>query len=502
MDSIRLRFNSKFKLAAVAGLALLLTGAGLLEAQIPQPPAPLREFRGAWVATVRGVDWPYDPDQPTAKLQAQLLEIVEKAAALKLNAIVFQVRPAGDAVYQSTIEPWSPWLTGGMGKAPDPVWDPLDFMIKECHARGMELHAWFNPFRALAGKRFPAAGNHVSLQNPEWCSWYGVDQWMDPGEPGVRARSLAVILDVVRRYNVDGVHMDDYFYPYPLKANSGGVIPFQDDRTWNAYVAGGGKLDRSEWRRENVNTFVRDSYLAVKQEKAWVRYGLSPFGIWRPNYPEGYAKGALDPYEALAADSLKWLQQGWCDYMAPQLYWPTEPKNLSFPKLFDWWLTQNTARRHVWPGIASDRVLKDRQATEILRQISYTRERAPYMPPGHIHWNYSALGKNLGKLADVCKARAYEEFAVPPSASWLGTDTPTTAPMITLLPGQATWGMQDARLETFVKWWFVQTYENGKWVGKTLLPAETKTFAMKPEYRAIAVRALGNTGLAGPVAAR
>ena len=194
------------------------------------------------------------------------------------------------------------------------------------------------------------------MEHPEWCMHYGGDVWMDPGEPGVRERTVQVILDVVRRYNVDGIHMDDYFYPYPIKKN-GATLEFPDDRTWNGYRKSAGKLDRKAWRRENVDTLVHDLYESIKKEKMWVRFGISPFGIWRLGFPEGIGKGALDAYDELAADSLNWLHEGWCDYMAPQLYWRSDQENLAFGKIFDWWLQNNAAYRHIWPGVASERVL-------------------------------------------------------------------------------------------------------------------------------------------------
>ena len=489
-DPLRVSSSLLLLIAVVA----ILFGAGNCLAQIEAPPEPLREFRAAWVATVRGIDWPFEAGDPTAKQQAEIVAICEKAAALKLNALIFQVRPAADAVYKSDLEPWSPWFTGAMGKAPDPLWDPLDFFIKEAHKRGIELHAWFNPFRALSGPKYSGAGKHVSVMNPEWCWRYGENLWMDPGEPAVRAQSLAVILDVVRRYDVDGIHMDDYFYPYPIQ-EKGRTVPFPDDRAWNKYKAAGGALGRSDWRRDNVNTFVQELYENVKRTKIWVRVGISPFGLWRPGFPEGMGKGALDPYEALAADSLKWLQAGWCDYFAPQLYWNTDNANLSFPKFFDWWLSQNTSRRHIWPGMASERVLKDRQPHEILRQISFTRQRIVNMPPGHIHWNYSALGKNLGTLADLCAQRAYQQEALVPSASWLGKDK-LEMPLLQVNEGHAAWGYTDARLDEFVRWWVVQIYEDGAWKTLRAMPVEKKTIQVSKKTLGISVRAISTSGVA------
>jgi uncharacterized lipoprotein YddW (UPF0748 family) len=323
---------------------------------------------------------------------------------------------------------------------------------------------------------------------------------MDPGEPGVRARSLAVMLDVVRRYDVDGIHMDDYFYPYPIK-KGGERVEFPDDRTWSAAKSGGVTMTRADWRRENVNTFVRDLYAGIKKEKPWVRLGISPFGLWRPGYPAGCGKGALDPYEDLAADSLKWLQSGWVDYLAPQLYWPIEPANLSFTKFFDWWLTQNTAQRHVWPGMASDRVLRDRQPSEILKEISYTRSRGAYMPPGHLHWNFSSLFNNKAKLGALCTQRAYQDFALVPPASWLGNEKPAAPQFIMVKDGKATWALADARMDSSVKWWFVQTLQGDKWVGRKLLPSSIKEFTMPKGAKGVAVRGIGRTGLEGDPAA-
>jgi uncharacterized lipoprotein YddW (UPF0748 family) len=477
----------------ILSLALLLAPFLRAQAQFPAPPPPTREFRGAWIATVRGIDFPSDPNAPPDKQQAELRAIIEKAGAIGINALLFQVRPMGDAFYKSDLEPWSPWLTGQMGAPPNPMWDPLEFAIKEAHARGIELHAWFNPYRALSGNHFAAGGNHIMIQHPEWCVHYGEDVWMDPGEAGVREHTKAVIMDVLRRYDVDGIHMDDYFYPYPVKK-----AEFPDDRTWNTYRKGGGKLDRKAWRRENVDTLIQDLYASIKKEKAAVRFGISPFGIWRPGFPEGTGKGALDPYDALAADSLKWLREGWCDYLAPQLYWRSDQENLAFGKIFDWWLQNNASHRHVWPGIASERVLRDRQPSEILHEISITRERGLYMPPGHIHWDVNALIKNQGTVADLIRQRAYQQMAVVPPAQWLGASVPPQPRPEAVVNGMVRWTLQDPRLEALdVRWWFVQAYIGDAWVGRRLLPVGTKEYAPDKECRAIAVRGVSPTGLTG-----
>ncbi len=317
-------------------------------------PAPAREFRAAWIATVGNSCWPSKPGLTTAQQKAELLAILDRAAALKLNAVIFQVRPACDALYQSSIEPWSEYLTGIQGRAPSPFYDPLAFAVAEAHKRGLELHAWFNPFRAHHAQAVsPIAPNHVSRAHPEWVRPYGKLLWLDPGEPAVRDYSVRVVMDVVKRYDVDGVHFDDYFYPY-AETNSAGVkMDFHDDATWKKFGASSG-LARDDWRRHNVDLFINEIYHHIKAEKPWVKFGISPFGIWRPQNPPGI-KG-FDAYSEIYADSLKWLHEGWCDYFSPQLYWGIEPPAQSFPALLAWWNGQNIRHRHIWPGMDSLKV--------------------------------------------------------------------------------------------------------------------------------------------------
>ncbi len=482
---------------------------GLLSAwcsanEISTPPTPPREMRAAWIATVRNIDWPSEPGLPVARQQSQLLGLIEKAADLRLNALVFQVRPAGDSLYASVIEPWSPFLTGKMGRAPEPVWDPLEFAIQECHARGIELHAWFNPYRALAGDKHAASAEHILKKHPQRTMKYGIDHWMDPGLPEVRAQTLAVMLDVTRRYDVDGIHIDDYFYPYPVKGANGKMTPFPDDGSYQRYVAAGGTLDKSHWRRENVDTLVRELYEGIKGIKRHVKFGISPFGLWRPNVPEGTG-GGLDPYEDLSADSLKWLQQGWLDYLVPQLYWPIEPPKLSFTTYYDWWLAQNRLRRHIWPGMAVDRVGKDRGPGEILRQISVVRERVTLMTPGHFHWNFGSLAKNTLEIADLTKSRAYQMKAIPPATPWLGQDV-LPAPVLNAearnKQGWAVWSLPDAGARARVRWWTVQTFADDQWTLHQVLPANQTEILWPKGATALAVRAAGRSWELGPAALR
>jgi uncharacterized lipoprotein YddW (UPF0748 family) len=355
------------------------------------------EFRAAWVATVHNIDWPSKPGLPAATQQAQLRAILDRAAELKLTAILLQVRPASDALYSSNKEPWSQFLSGRQGTSPG--YDPLEFAIREAHARGIELHVWLNPFRAASNAATPLASNHVAKKHPQWVRRYGNQLWVDPGEPAARQYVLDVFADIVRRYNIDGVHIDDYFYPYPLKS---GVTNFPDDASWEKHGARSG-MSRGDWRRENINDFVRSMYRTVKGIKPRVQVGISPFGIWRPGVP-ATTEAQLDAYNHLFADSRKWLQEGWCDYMAPQLYWGIQPAKQSFPVLLDWWRAQSRGKP-VWPGIATDRIGGSRPAQEIVNQIAITRRGTDR--PGHIHWSMKPLMQNRGGIADLLRQGPY-----------------------------------------------------------------------------------------------
>ncbi|HEX8679783.1 MAG TPA: family 10 glycosylhydrolase [Chthoniobacterales bacterium] len=362
---------------------------------LPNATAETKEFRGAWVATVHNIDWPSAPGLPAATQKAQLRAILDRAAELKLTAILLQVRPMSDALYRSEQEPWSHFLTGKQGVSPG--YDPLEFAIAEAHARGLELHVWLNPFRAASTASAFLDEAHVAKRHPDWVRRFGAQLWIDPGEPEARAYVLGVFADIVRRYEIDGLHIDDYFYPYPVKGAT-----FPDDATWERYGTKGG-LTRGDWRRENINDFVRSMYRSVKAIKPSVRVGISPFGIWRPGVP-ATIEAQLDAYGQLYADSRKWLAEGWCDYLAPQLYWGIEPAKQSFPVLLDWWRAQSRGKA-VWPGIATERIGAKRPAQEIVDQIELTRRGTN--APGHIHWSMKALMRNQGGIADRLRAGAY-----------------------------------------------------------------------------------------------
>ena len=287
-----------------------------------------------------------------------------------------------------------------------PGYDPLAFAITEAHARGLELHAWVNPFRAAISASAALPENHVAKEHPEWVRRFGRQLWIDPGDPAARNYVIGVITDIVDRYDIDGIHIDDYFYPYPLKP---GAATFPDDSTWQRFGAGKGP-SRADWRRENINDFVRSMYHAVKATKPKVRVGISPFGIWKPGIP-ATTKAGLDAYGELFADSRKWLAQGWCDYLAPQLYWGIHPADQSFPVLLDWWRAQSHGTP-VWPGIATERIGTKRPAREIIDQIALTRQGTN--SPGNIQWSVKALMRNQGGIDDLLKNGPYAEKAEVP----------------------------------------------------------------------------------------
>ncbi|MBV6522153.1 MAG: hypothetical protein MNPFHGCM_02299 [Gemmatimonadaceae bacterium] len=389
------------------------------------PPAMAREFRGVWIATVDNIDWPSRPGLPVDSQQTELLALLDRAAALRLNAVIFQVRPSADAMYASSLEPWSYFLTGQQGRAPQPAWDPLAFAVDEAHKRSLELHAWFNPYRARhPAEKGTVSPRHVSRARPGVVRRYGKYLWMDPGEPWVRTRTTQVILDVVRRYDVDGVHIDDYFYPYPEVTRRRREIPFPDASSYKRYRDRGGKESRDDWRRDNVNRLVDTLYREIKKQKPWVKFGVSPFGIWRPGYPASVR--GFDAYQRLYADSRLWINKGWMDYLTPQLYWQLSAPEQSYGELLAWWRNENTVARHIWPGNYTSRVAGEGGKTwaprEIVEQVRITREGAS--APGNVHFSMRAFMVDSGGVAERLAEGPYREPALVPASPWLSPDLP------------------------------------------------------------------------------
>jgi uncharacterized lipoprotein YddW (UPF0748 family) len=294
--------------------------------------APQPGMRGVWIASVANRDWPSKPGLTASQQRAELLTHLDTAVRNRLNTVFFQVRPTADALWPSPYEPWSQYLTGTQGK--NPGWDPLGTAVKEAHARGLHLHAWFNPYR-IAAHADPArlAASHPARQNPDWVVTYGGKLFYNPGLPEVRAFVEDAMLDAVAKYPVDGVHFDDYFYPYPVAGQS-----FDDDAAYDEH--GGGFPDRAAWRRDNIDRLVRETADRIKEVRPRARFGISPFGVWRnaATDPLGSdTRAGVETYDDLHADTRKWVREGWIDYIVPQLYWNIGFAAADYAKLVRWW---------------------------------------------------------------------------------------------------------------------------------------------------------------------
>ena len=444
-----------------------------------------REFRGVWVATAWNIDWPSQRGLPVAQQQSELIQILDRIQALNFNALVLQVRPTGDAFYASELEPWSGWLTGTQGKVPEPFYDPLEFAIAECHKRNIELHAWFNPYRAgTSSESSPKVRPHIAVTHPEYVYKYGNDLWMDPGAKVVQDLTYNVILDVVRRYDIDGVHLDDYFYPYPISGQT-----FPDDKTYSAYQASGGKLTLADWRRDNVNQMMQRLAIAIYTTKRHVKFGISPFGIYRPGQPP-QIKG-LDQYEALYADPKKWLEEGWVDYMAPQLYWRIDPPDQSYPVLLQWWTDNNPKRRHIYPGNKLS-ALDDKNwpISEYERQVEITRNLAPKLSLGNIFYNMKPFKENRLGVVDAFKSSTYAEPALAPNMQWLDAVTPALPGRVKVKDGKLTWR---AAANGDIRSWTLYQQKGDTWKLLKVLEAATTEATIEPgTYALCAVDRMAN----------
>lgn len=422
----------------------------------PDIPSTPREFRAVWVATVANIDWPSKPGLPVDQQQQELTDIMDRAAAMNMNAVIFQVRPAADAMYASQYEPWSAFLTGQMGKPPVPYYDPLEFAVEEAHKRGLELHAWFNPYRA----RHPAdsgkvAPNHVSREQPELVLQFGDYQWLDPGLKEVRDLSRNVILDVVKRYDIDGVHLDDYFYPYP---SYGRGADFPDSLSWQQALAMDATLQRDDWRRRNVDQFIEQVYHDIQEEKPHVKFGISPFGTWRPGYPEG--TGGFDAYSLLYADARLWLREGWVDYFTPQIYNQTARVIRPFPVILQWWSEQNTYGRHLWPGLYTSRGAWSWPPEEITGQV-YISRGFPGVT-GAVHFSMRSL-MDWNDLVGGLTGGPYASPALIPASPWLD-DTAPAQPSATMnIYADKMLIEIEPPEKDEIRWWVVWSKTAGKW---------------------------------------
>lgn len=396
-----------------------------VEPAIPEIPKVEREFRGAWIATVANINWPSKKDLSTDEQKREAINILDKLKSNNFNAVIFQARPQCDAFYKSDIEPWSYYLTGKQGKAPDPYYDPMEFWINEAHKRGMELHVWLNPYRAHHIESGEVTDFSIVKKHPELVvklkSGYW---WLDPSKKETQDYSYSVVMDITKRYDVDGIHFDDYFYPYPSYNND---QDFPDEESWKNYQKDGGTLDRSDWRRESINVFIKRIYSGIKELKPNVKFGLSPFGIWRPRHPESIE--GFDQYEQLYADAKLWINEGWVDYWTPQLYWKISTLSQSFPLLLGWWKSENLKGRHFWPGINIERENNEANTLEVVNQIMTIRGMLPESP-GNVCWSAGPI-LNYKELSDAMLSGPYKKQALIPKTPWF-TNIPIDEPEITV----------------------------------------------------------------------
>lgn len=385
--------------------------------------SPKREFRAAWIATVSNIDWPSKQGLPAVQQQQELCNRLDALRAIGCNAVILQIRPAADALYVSEYEPWSRFLSGKQGQQPFPAYDPLSFAIEEAHKRNMELHAWFNPFRALTdSKKNPNPPSHITHTHPDWIISYGGKSYIDPGVPEAREYVTKVIMDVVKRYDIDGVHLDDYFYPYRIAG-----VEFGDAKSYARFKESFSNKD--DWRRNNVSSFVATLYNNIKSEKKYVKFGISPFGVWRnaSKDPEGSAtRGGQTCYDDLYSDILLWQKKGWVDYTLPQLYWEHGHRAAAFETLLPWW-ENHSYKRHMYFGLGVYRMAESKAAiwqgpTEILKQIEAIRNKCEN--PGVVFYSASSFNKIGSALSDSLKQLTNKYFAFPPTMPWLDNSAP------------------------------------------------------------------------------
>lgn len=396
----------------------LLLMAGGVFAQVQTGSAyPKREFRAAWIQSVNG----QFRGMPTEKLKQNLIGQLNSLQKAGINAIIFQVRPEADALYASRLEPWSRFLTGVQGKAPEPYWDPMQFMIDECHKRGMEFHAWINPYRTKTTLKSELAPNHVYNIHPEWFVTYGDQLYFDPALPESRRHICMVVSDIVSRYDVDAIHMDDYFYPYPIKGKD-----FPDDASFARF--GGGFSNKGDWRRSNVNVLIKKLHETIREIKPWVKFGVSPFGIYlnESSDPLGSKTKGLQNYDDLYADVLLWAREGWIDYNIPQIYWHIGHPVADYETLVKWW-ARNTENRPLFIGQSVMNTVqnadpKNPSINQLPRKMAL--QRAYQTIGGSCQWPASAVVENAGKYRDALIAEYHKYPALPPVFDFMDNEAP------------------------------------------------------------------------------
>lgn len=390
--------------------------------------SPKREMRAIWVTTVTNIDFPQKPGSTPKTLKKEINYLLDQHQRDGINAIFFQVRPASDAFYKSSYEPWSKYLTGDQNKSPLGGFDPLGYMIEQAHKRQMEVHAWVNPFRVRLNTKDKLCKSHPYTQHPNWGWDYDNKTYYDPGLPAVRRHTRNVIVDIVRHYDIDGIHFDDYFYPYRKDDHS----PLPDQETFKYY---GGKYypnNIHDWRRENINIFIQEVSKAIKEEKAWVKFGISPFGIWKnSSTPEDKLPtiNGLSNYDRLYADIIKWMKEGWIDYCVPQLYWAIGYAQADYEKLLHWW-DKNSFGRNIYVGHSLYKINKDseeiawRSPKEIERQIKALRATTNFSGSAFYSSNHLLYRDDVRPLRNTMRNELYKDIALPPEMPWIDNKSP------------------------------------------------------------------------------
>ncbi len=386
--------------------------------------APKREFRAVWLATVENIDWPSKRGLSAEQQQQELIAILSEHQKNNINAIIFQIRPAADALYAKSNEPWSAVLSGTQGKAPTPFYDPLEFAIKEAHQRGMELHAWFNPYRATTNAdSVSLSKNHITNTHPEWGFSYGGKKYFNPALAEVRDYINQVVMNVVRQYDIDGVHFDDYFYPYPGKTPLPDSLTFVNDKRGNKNI--------EDWRRDNVDLLIKGLSDSIHHVKKHVKFGISPFGIWRnlKEDPRGSDSNGFSGYSALYADVYKWTKNGWLDYVNPQIYFPFGYAPAAYEKLTDWWAA-NAFGKHVYIGHGIYRLNQKLNGwdnpQQMPNQIRYLRNNPNIQ--GSVFFSSKSVTNNMGSFQDSLRTDLYTNIALPPTMPWID-DIPPAVPI-------------------------------------------------------------------------
>lgn len=436
-----------------------------------------REFRGVWVATVSNINFPSQTGLSVAEQQAELDALLDVMVAHGLNAIVFQVRPESDAFYVSELEPWSRFLMGMQGV--DPGFDPLAYLIDAAHPRGIEVHAWFNPYRAQVSLASTLVPPHIALEAPQYAYEYGNFLWMDPGAEVVQERTIDVILDVIDRYDVDGVHFDDYFYPYPNGE------PFPDSATYQAYLEGGGALMLDDWRRDNVDSMVEVLYESIVTTREHIRFGISPFGIYRPGMPPGIV--GLDQYAEIFADPLRWMDEGWVDYLAPQLYWPTTQTQQAYEPLLEWWSSMTSGGRYIFTGNFLSQIGSSAawSVEEILTQVELSRTYRDLGSMGNIYFHIEPFVSDTMGVGTAIAETFYDQpVLTPPMAAHLGDEL--APPEVTLDGDTVMLAPGDG---TPLRAWVVYEDAGAGWQLVEIVPAATTSLELGPGTWAVSAAA-------------